>query len=106
MRDEFGVGVPIRVLSVGDMFIVESVCVREESECTLLGGILPAVVVSRMRSFFLRVEEFDVVPLPFDESTRVESVWMRVDARVVSCGYVDVVALLPHQGRSQRGAVG
>jgi hypothetical protein len=89
VRDEFGVGVPVRVLSVGDAFIVESECRCDESECTLLGGVLPAVVVSRMRSFFLCVEELEVVTLPFDESTRVESVRVRADERVVSCGYVE-----------------
>jgi hypothetical protein len=70
----------IRVLSVGDAFIVESECHFVESECTLLESSLPAVVVSRMRSFFLVVEEFVVVTLPFAESTRVESVRIRVDA--------------------------
>jgi hypothetical protein len=79
----------IRVLSVGDAFIVESECHFVESERTF---VLPAVVVSRMRSFFLRVEELSVVTLPFDESTRVESLWMRVVERVVSCGTVGVVA--------------
>jgi hypothetical protein len=73
VRVEFVGGGLIRVLSVGDEFIVESECHFVESECTLLAGVLPAVVVSRMRSFFLRVEELLVVTLPFDESTRVES---------------------------------
>jgi len=81
---ELGFGVCIFVLSVGLTFIEESECSRAESECTLLGGVLPAVVVSRIRSFFLCVVDFDVVTLPFAESTRVESVWMRVVERVVS----------------------
>jgi hypothetical protein len=74
VRDELGVGVPIRVLSVGDTFIVESECRRAESVCTRVGGVLPAAVVSRMRSRDLRVEELELVTLPFDESTLVESV--------------------------------
>jgi hypothetical protein len=74
VRDELDGGVLIFELSVGEAFIVESECRRVESECTLLGGILPAVVVSRTRSFFLCVEVLEVVTLPFDESTRVESV--------------------------------
>ena len=86
MRPEFGGGL-IRVLSVGDTFIVESVCRRVESECIRVAGVLPAVVVSRMRSCFCFVESV-VITLPFAESTFVESVWMRVDERVVSCGYV------------------
>lgn len=74
VRVEFVGGVLIRVLSVGDLFIDESECHFVESECTLLAGVLPAVVVSRMRSFFLVVVEFVVVTLPFAESTREESV--------------------------------
>ncbi|MEP7067423.1 MAG: hypothetical protein ABI889_15420 [Gemmatimonadota bacterium] len=70
-----GVGVPIRVLSAGDTFIDESVCTLVESVWTRLDGVFPAFVVSRMRSLFCRVvDEFEVVTLPFDESTRVESV--------------------------------
>jgi hypothetical protein len=83
---ELGFGVRIFVLSVGVTFIDESECRRAESECTLLGGVLPAFVVSRMRSFRLNVVELELVTLPFEESTRVESEWMRVDERVVSCG--------------------
>jgi hypothetical protein len=89
VRRLLGGGV-IPVLSVGVMFMVESVCSRVESVCIRVDGVLPAVVVSRIRSFFLCVVELDVVTLPFDESTFVESVWMRVDERVVSCGYVVV----------------
>jgi hypothetical protein len=74
VRDELGLGVPIRVLSVGDTFIEESECRRAESVCTRVGGVLPAVVVSRMRSRDLRVDELELVTLPFDESTLVESV--------------------------------
>jgi hypothetical protein len=76
----------IPVLSVGDLFMVESVCRRVESVCIRVEGVLPAFVVSRIRSFRLWVVELEVVTLPFDESTFVESVWIRVDARVVSCG--------------------
>ena len=74
MRDELGLGVPIRVLSIGDTFIDESECRRVESVCTRVDGILPAFVVSRMRSFLFVVEDSVVVTLPFDESTFVESV--------------------------------
>jgi len=80
---ELGFGVCIFVLSVGLTFIEESECSRAESVCTLLGGVLPAVVVSRIRSF-LCAADFDVVTLPFAESTRVVSGWMRVADRVVS----------------------
>lgn len=83
---ELGFGVCIFVLSVGVTFIEESECSRAESVCTLLDGVLPAAVVSRIRSFLLCVVELDVVTLPFAESTRVESVWMRVVERVVSWG--------------------
>ena len=63
----------IRVLSVGDTFIVESVCRRVESVCIREGGVLPAMVVSRMRSFFCLMESV-VITLPFAESIFVESV--------------------------------
>ena len=85
------------MLSFGDMFIVESECRRAESVCTRLGGVLPAVVVSRIRSRFLNFVVSMVVTLPFAESVRVESVRMRVVERVVSCGYVvelDVVGFV------------
>jgi hypothetical protein len=39
-----------------------------------------------------------VVTLPFAESTRVESVWMRVVERVVSCGYVVAVDVVGFVG--------
>jgi len=67
-----GFGGPIRVLSVGETFIDESVCRRVESVCTFV--VLPAVVVSRMRSFFFFVDVLELVTLPFAESIRVESV--------------------------------
>ena len=88
VRPEFVGGVCICMLSVGDMFIVESECRRAESVCTRLAGVLPAVVVSRIRSRFLNIVVSVVVTLPFAEAIRVESVWMRVVERVVSCGYV------------------
>jgi hypothetical protein len=85
------------VLSVGVTFIVESECRRAESECTWLGGVLPALVVSRIRSRFLNFVVSIEVTLPFAESVWVESVWMRLVERVVSCGYVvevDVVGFV------------
>jgi hypothetical protein len=89
VRPEFG-GVLIRMLSVGDTFIVESECRRVESECTWLVGVLPALVVSRIRSCFVYFVVSVVITLPFAESTLVESLCIRVDERVVSCGYVVV----------------
>jgi hypothetical protein len=98
VRPELLVGVCIPVLSVGDTFIVESECRRAESECTRLEGVLPAEVVSRIRSRFLYLVVSMVVTLPFAESTRVESVWMRVVVRVVSCGYVVAVDVVGFVG--------
>jgi hypothetical protein len=98
VRVELLVGGRIPVLSVGDMFIVESECRCAESECTRLGGVLPAFVVSRIRSRFLNFVVSMVVTLPFAESTRVESVWMRVVVRVVSCGYVVAVDVVGFVG--------
>ena len=70
--EEGGLGVDIRELSVGDTFIVESVCRLAESVCTFV--VLPAVVVSRTRSFFFFVDVLELVTLPFAESIFVESV--------------------------------
>ena len=61
------------MLSVGDTFIEESECRRVESVCIRLDGVLPAVVVSRMRSCFC-FRESVVITLPFAESIFVESV--------------------------------